>query len=195
MCERTIRSRVALRKAGQVARGETPKQLGAARSCRPPRGGVNTIFLGNGKIIKPRIARISALQPDCRFEFQKSGQLFLRSHNETLSVVSMCVCNPDRSPIGIHCCNAAPASTGFAGIVSDDFPVLHATRVLRVIICRRRMSRRLLRNVRNTDSFCMHCMDHFLCRYCIDEFWSSAGFWLLPLLTRSRRGKRISWFQ
>jgi hypothetical protein len=24
-------------------------------------------------------------------------QLFIRTHNETLSVVAMCVCNPDRS--------------------------------------------------------------------------------------------------
>jgi hypothetical protein len=37
-----------------------------------------------------------------RFEFQKSGQLFIRTHNETLSVVAVCVCNPDRSPTKIH---------------------------------------------------------------------------------------------
>ena len=33
-----------------------------------------------------------------RFQFQKRGQLFIRAHNETLSVVAMRVCNPDRSP-------------------------------------------------------------------------------------------------
>ena len=27
---------------------------------------------------------------------------FIRSHNETFSVVAMCVCNPDRSPVGIN---------------------------------------------------------------------------------------------
>ena len=32
------------------------------------------------------------------FEFQQRSQLFIRSANETLSVVAMCVCNPDRSP-------------------------------------------------------------------------------------------------
>jgi hypothetical protein len=32
------------------------------------------------------------------FNFQKSGQLFIRPHNETLSVAAMCVSNPDRSP-------------------------------------------------------------------------------------------------
>jgi hypothetical protein len=31
-------------------------------------------------------------------------------HNETLPVITMCVCNPDRSPLW------------FAEIVSDDFP-------------------------------------------------------------------------
>ena len=37
-----------------------------------------------------------------RLQFQKRCQLFIRSHNETLSVVAMCVCNPDRSPAGIN---------------------------------------------------------------------------------------------
>jgi hypothetical protein len=27
---------------------------------------------------------------------------FICPHNETLSVVAMCVCNPDRSPVGIN---------------------------------------------------------------------------------------------
>jgi hypothetical protein len=34
----------------------------------------------------------------------------------------MCVSNPDRSPMGINRFNAAPTPTGFAEIVSDDFP-------------------------------------------------------------------------
>ena len=42
-----------------------------------------------------------------------------------LSVVAMFVCNPDRSPVGIDGCDAAPTSTRFAQIVSDNFPVLH----------------------------------------------------------------------
>jgi hypothetical protein len=37
-----------------------------------------------------------------RFKFHKRGQLFLRMHNETLSVAAMRVNNPDRSPVGIH---------------------------------------------------------------------------------------------
>jgi hypothetical protein len=39
--------------------------------------------------------------PNRRFEFEKSRQLFIRVHNEPLSAVAMCVCNPDRSLVGI----------------------------------------------------------------------------------------------
>jgi hypothetical protein len=39
----------------------------------------------------------------CRgFQFQKRSQLFIRVHNETLSVVAVGVCNPERSPVGIN---------------------------------------------------------------------------------------------
>jgi hypothetical protein len=34
----------------------------------------------------------------------------------------MRVSNPDRSPLGINGCDAAPSPSGFAEIVSDDFP-------------------------------------------------------------------------
>ena len=43
---------------------------------------------------------------------------FLRVHNETLSVVAMCVNNPDRSPFGIHGLDPAPTPTGFLEIVA-----------------------------------------------------------------------------
>jgi hypothetical protein len=69
-----------------------------------------------------------------RLQFQKGSQLFIGTYNEPLSVVAMCVCNEDRSPVGIHGCNAAPTPTGFAEIVSDFFPVLHA-HGLRVCRC------------------------------------------------------------
>jgi hypothetical protein len=36
------------------------------------------------------------------FKFQKSDQLLIRAHHETLCVTAMCVCNPDRSPVGIN---------------------------------------------------------------------------------------------
>jgi hypothetical protein len=40
--------------------------------------------------------------PIRRFHFQKSRQLFIGAHNEALTVIAMCVCNPDRSPVGIN---------------------------------------------------------------------------------------------
>jgi hypothetical protein len=40
---------------------------------------------------------ILAASTSRRFEFQKRRQLFARTRNETLSVVAVRVCNPDRS--------------------------------------------------------------------------------------------------
>jgi hypothetical protein len=53
-------------------------------------------------------------------EFNKRGQLLIRTHNETLPVTAMPVSNPDRLAVGLNGCDAAPTSTGFAEIVSDD---------------------------------------------------------------------------
>jgi len=36
------------------------------------------------------------------FKFNKRSQLFIRTHDETLSVAAMRVSNPDRSPVGIN---------------------------------------------------------------------------------------------
>ena len=36
------------------------------------------------------------------FQFRKRSLLLIRAHNETLSIVAMRVCNPDRSPVGIN---------------------------------------------------------------------------------------------
>jgi hypothetical protein len=33
-----------------------------------------------------------------RFEFHKHRQLFIRTHNKALSIVVVCVCDPDRAP-------------------------------------------------------------------------------------------------
>jgi hypothetical protein len=37
-----------------------------------------------------------------RFQFHKRTQFLICAHNETLSVVAVRVCNPDRSPLGIN---------------------------------------------------------------------------------------------
>jgi hypothetical protein len=36
---------------------------------------------------------------NCRFQFHKRSQLFIRTHNETLSVIAMSVSNKDHSPL------------------------------------------------------------------------------------------------
>jgi hypothetical protein len=43
-----------------------------------------------------------AATPNREFKFQKRRQLFIRVHNETLSVIAVRVSNPDRSPTGIN---------------------------------------------------------------------------------------------
>ena len=48
-----------------------------------------------------------------RFEFDKRRQLVIHVRNETLSVIVMCVCNPDHSSIGIIRRDAVPIPTGF----------------------------------------------------------------------------------
>jgi len=40
--------------------------------------------------------------PNRRFEFHKRHQLFIRAHNETLSIAAMRVSNEDCSPVGIN---------------------------------------------------------------------------------------------
>jgi hypothetical protein len=66
----------------------------------------------------------NAASADRRFEFHKRSLLFIRTHNKTLSV-AMRVHNPDPSPVEINRRSAAPTPTGFAEIVSDDFPGFH----------------------------------------------------------------------
>jgi hypothetical protein len=44
----------------------------------------------------------NAETPNRRFKLHKNRQRFIRTHNETLSIITMRVCNPDRSPVGIN---------------------------------------------------------------------------------------------
>src|SRR6266481_6261667 len=55
-----------------------------------------------------------------RFQFQKSGQLFLRVHNEALSVAAVRVSNPGCSPSRIYGRDTALTPPGFAEIVGDE---------------------------------------------------------------------------
>jgi hypothetical protein len=42
------------------------------------------------------------LSQNRRFQFHKRSQLFIRTHNEPLSVVAVRINNPDCSPVGIN---------------------------------------------------------------------------------------------
>src|SRR5262245_3016897 len=57
---------------------------------------------------------------------KKTVQLSISSHNKPLSVAAFCFGNPDRSSPRIDGCHTAPTPSGFAEIVGDDFPRLHA---------------------------------------------------------------------
>jgi hypothetical protein len=55
------------------------------------------------------------------FQLQKRGQLFIRPHNETLSVVAMRVNNPDRSPGVFFTAGIADEEQGLFGIITEDW--------------------------------------------------------------------------
>ena len=48
----------------------------------------------------PARVRLSGGGANRHFQFQKRSQLFIGTHNKTLSVVAMGVCNPDRETKG-----------------------------------------------------------------------------------------------
>ncbi len=59
-----------------------------------------TRYYKNGLLMA--VLRQLVARTNRRFQFQKRGQLFIRMHNETLSVAAMCVRNPDRLPFAIN---------------------------------------------------------------------------------------------
>jgi len=48
------------------------------------------------------VVKCAAASANLRFQFQKRGQLFIRTHNKPLSVIPMRISNPDCSPVGIR---------------------------------------------------------------------------------------------
>jgi len=70
--------------------------------------GASVLRLIQIRLATPSFAKISLLVKKIRrnreslLPFHKSSQLFIRTHNETLSVVAVCVSDPDRSPFAIN---------------------------------------------------------------------------------------------
>src|SRR5258708_6254536 len=59
-----------------------------------------------------------------RFKLQKRRQLFIRTHNETLSVVAMCISNPYYSLLAGHCQTQPqlqPDALSLSAIISQYF--------------------------------------------------------------------------
>lgn len=67
-----------------------------------------------------RLVRHFAASAGSRFLFKKRRQLFVRSHNETFSVVSLRVSNPDSSPLGINGSDAAQLQPALLHCVRDE---------------------------------------------------------------------------
>jgi hypothetical protein len=53
------------------------------------------------------------------------SELFIPTHNKTLSVAAMRVTYPDRLPFGINRYDTAQTPTDFTEIIGDNFPRLH----------------------------------------------------------------------
>ncbi len=88
-----------------IAGLEEAKNL--AGKCPPPDSGA----LSDTELDK-NLGKLSsqfAATPNRRFEFKKRRQDVIRAHNETLSIVAVRVCNPDRSPFKIQRLGKSPS--------------------------------------------------------------------------------------
>jgi hypothetical protein len=80
----------------------------AAKSASPT--ATDTVTLLNITLLNSTISDDGRIATLCRFvhgsnrrfKFHKRRQLFIRTHNKTLSVAAVCVSNEDRSPVGIN---------------------------------------------------------------------------------------------
>jgi hypothetical protein len=80
----------------------------AAKSASPT--ATDTVTLLNITLFNSTISDAGRIATLChfvhgsnrRFEFQKSGLLFIRTHDEPLSIGAVRVCNPDRPPPGVN---------------------------------------------------------------------------------------------
>jgi hypothetical protein len=120
LCERAFRSRVNTAESGSGrAVAEIPNELNAGAILPATRDSVNANYYQikntqNGGTFLYLFVSCSANRS---FELQKRSQLFVGAHNETFSVVPMCVCNPDWSLIAIHSKPDRPKRQGrFTGL-------------------------------------------------------------------------------
>jgi hypothetical protein len=63
--------------------------------------------------------------PELPIRVPDRSQLFVGMHNKALSVIAVCINDPDRSPFKIHNFDPAQTESGFAEILSNDFTVFN----------------------------------------------------------------------
>ena len=74
-------------------RSERGGESGEGLSCPTPDSGpFNDVEFWKNLV---RMSRQFAASANRHFEFQKRRQLFIHTHNETLSIIAACVCDPD----------------------------------------------------------------------------------------------------
>ena len=95
-------------------------------------------------------------------KFEKHSQFFVGSDDESLSVVALCISNEDRLSVGINRCDAAPTPTGFAEIVSDDFPELHVDRIVPLLVSTQQ-SQNDMKGRNDAGDNIRHCRDCASC--------------------------------
>jgi hypothetical protein len=91
-------------------------------------------------------------------KFEKRSEFFVGGDDESLSVVAVCISNEDRLSVGINRCDAAPTPTGFAEIVSDDFPELHVDRIVPLLVSTQQ-SQNDMKGRNDADDNIRHCRD------------------------------------
>jgi hypothetical protein len=93
-------------------------------------------------------------------KFEKRSQFFVGGDDESLSVVAVCISNEDRLSVGINRCDAAPTPTGFAEIVSDDFPELHVDRIVPLLVSTQQSQN----DMKGRNEFAPHFSERLCCR-------------------------------
>ena len=104
----------------------------------------------------------SAVIPGDSLKFEKRSQFFVGGDDESLSVVAVSISNEDRLSVGINRCYAVPTPTGFAEIVSDDFPELHVDRIVPLLISTQQ-SQNDMKGRNDAGGNIRHCRDSLLC--------------------------------
>jgi hypothetical protein len=84
---------------------KTPNALSASATLAKTDRECQYYFAITVSIPKPSLAfqhQIDRQRVYRPFQFHKRSQFFIRAHDETFSVVAMCIGNPDRSPLTIY---------------------------------------------------------------------------------------------